>query len=131
MVTDPIGDFLVRIKNAGAAGLSSAAIPYSEMKLEIAELLAKEGYLASITKKGKKVKKILEVGLAYSGREPRVSGFTRVSKPSRRVYMKVKDMHGKAAGQSGLVVLSTPKGILTDRDAQKEHVGGEVLFKIW
>ncbi|MCR4306442.1 MAG: 30S ribosomal protein S8 [Candidatus Yonathbacteria bacterium] len=130
MVTDPIADLLVRIKNAGNTGLPSTIIPYSQLKFEIASLLQKEGYIGSVSKKGKKAKKVIEVSIAYTNKKPRIADAARVSKPSRRVYMGVSDIKPVRHGY-GLLVLSTPKGIMTDKEARKEHVGGEALFKIW
>ncbi len=130
MVTDPIADLLVRIKNAGNTGLPSTIIPYSQLKFEIASLLQKEGYIGSVSKKGKKAKKVIEVSIAYTNKKPRIADAARVSKPSRRVYMGVHDIKPVRHGY-GLLVLSTPKGIMTDKEARKEHVGGEALFKIW
>ena len=130
MVTDPIADLLVRIKNAGNTGLPSTTIPYSQLKFEIVNLLEKEGYVGSVSKKGKKAKKVIEVGIAYIDKKPRIADAVRVSKPSRRIYMGVNDIRPVRHGY-GLTVLSTPKGIMTDKEARKEHVGGEALFKIW
>ena len=131
MVGDPIGDMLVRIKNAGNAGNTTARIPFSKVKYAIAELLKKQGYLADLEKKGKTVSKEIEVKIAYDENEvPKIKGLERVSKPSRRVYFGVKDIKPVRSGY-GLLVISTPKGILTGSQAKKELVGGEVLFKIW
>ncbi|MEK9167972.1 MAG: 30S ribosomal protein S8 [Patescibacteria group bacterium] len=127
---DPIADFLTNIRNASTASLASTMMPYSSVKFEIATLLAKEGYLASVTKKGKKVKKYLEVGIVYNGKTPRIGGVVRISKPSRRVYYGTKEIKPVRHG-FGMLVLSTPKGIMGDKEARKEHVGGEALFKIW
>ncbi len=90
----------------------------------------KAGYVASIEKKGKKVDKTLEIGLVYFGDEPRVHGVDRISKPSRRIYQKSKDIRMFKSG-FGNTVFSTPKGVLIDIDAKKNKVGGEILFKIW
>jgi len=130
MVTDPIGDLLVRIKNAGRAGLESTLVPHSKMKESVLELLKKEGYITSFEKKGKGVKINLEVELSYIGKRPKISEALRVSKPSRRMYLNVKEIKPIRQGH-GSLVLSTPKGLMTDKEARKEHVGGEVLFKIW
>ncbi len=128
---DPIANMLVQIKNAGMAGLSSTTIPYSNIKFEIASLLKKEGLLSSVEQKGKKIKKSIELGVVYSNNKaPRISNIKRMSKPSRRVYLGVKEIRPVLQGH-GIMVLSTPKGILTEKEARKEHVGGEVLFKIW
>lgn len=131
MVNDPIADFIIQIQNAGMAGKASVVIPYSNEKNAIAELLLKEGYVESVFKKGKKVKKGLEVTLKYeSDGSPRVNGVKRVSKPSRRMYVGTRDLK-KAKTRHGLLILSTPLGILTDKDAMEKRVGGEMLFEIW
>jgi small subunit ribosomal protein S8 len=127
---DPIRDMLIRIKNAGDAGKEAASMPYSKMKLAIANLLMKEGYITSVAKKGKKEGKVLEVGIAYNGKKPKVSGVSFISKLSRRVYFGVGDITPVRQGYGDLV-LTTPKGILTGKEARRERVGGEALFKIW
>ncbi|MES3030994.1 MAG: 30S ribosomal protein S8 [Patescibacteria group bacterium] len=130
MVTDPIADFITRIKNASDARKAVVSMPYSTLKENIAHVLVKGGYLTTIEKKGKKVDKTLEVGIVYIGSAPRVNGVDRISKPSRRIYQKSKDIRMFKSG-FGNFVYSTPQGILLDIDAKKSKVGGEVLFKIW
>lgn len=127
---DQIANMVNMVKNAGRVEHESVVVPFSKIKHSIAECLVKEGYLASVTKKTKKGFPILELGIAYVDGSPKVSGVERVSKSSRRVYVGVKEIK-LARGGSSLTVLSTPKGILTDKEARKEMVGGEVLFKIW
>jgi small subunit ribosomal protein S8 len=130
MVTDPISDFITRIKNASDAGKDSLSMPYSSMKENIAHVLAKGGYISAINVNGKGIEKTLVLTLVYMGNEPRVHGVDRISKSSRRIYQKSKDIRMFKSG-FGNVILSTPKGILLDADAKKHKVGGEVLFKIW
>ncbi len=130
MVTDPIGDMLVRIVNASRVRHASVTIPLSRVKLSIAEALERNGYVRNIVAKGKKVKKIFSLDLVYAGGESKVHKIARVSKPSRRVYMRAGDIIPVRQGL-GSLVLSTPKGILTGEEAKKENVGGEVLFTIW
>jgi len=130
MVTDPIGDMLVRIVNASRVRHASVNIPLSRVKLSVAETLERNGYVQNIVTKGKKVKKVFSVDLEYVNGEPKVHEVKRVSKPSRRVYMSVGDIIPVRQGL-GKLVLSTPKGILTGEEAKKENVGGEVLFTIW
>lgn len=129
-MNDKIADMMIRIKNAGKAKLPSTVVPYSQLKLDIAQVLMKEGFIASIAKKGKKAKKYLEIGLAYNAGEPKVHDAQRVSKVSRRVYYGYRDIRKVRSGY-GLLVLSTPKGIMSGETARKEHVGGEPLFKVW
>lgn len=127
---DPIADMLINIKNASTAGKPLALVPYSKLKLSIANLLVKEGYLKSIAKRGKKAKKFIELEITYVDKKPKIQGVSRISKPSRRIYFGTGDVKPVKNGY-GLLVLSTPKGILGGKDARKEHVGGEALFKIW
>jgi len=136
MVTDPISDMLVRITNASRAGKPSLSLPYSDMKIRLANVLLAEGFVSSVTKKAKKgdvAARWIDIGLKYedaNARMPRISGIERVSKPSRRVYTHVADIRGVRQGH-GIMLLSTPKGIMTDTMARKEHVGGEVICKVW
>lgn len=130
MVTDPIADLIVHIKNASLVRKDSVSVPYSGLKEAIAHVLMKEGYVSSVEKKGKKVAKTLEIGLVYFDGQPRVNGIERVSKSSRRVYQKARDIRVFKSGY-GNVIYSTPKGILADHEARTQKVGGEVLFKIW
>ena len=130
MITDPISDMIIRIKNGSDAGKESVLLPYSKLKESIAVTLEKEGYLKSVAKKGKKVSKQLEVVLAYENGAPIIRGIERVSKLSKRVYVGAKDMKPFRNG-FGSVIISTPKGILSEMSARKDNVGGEVLFKIW
>lgn len=127
---DQISDMIIRIKNAGNAGQSFASMPFSKMKEQIATVLFQQGYISSYSKKGKKVVKVLEIGIAYNGKTPRITDVARMSKPSCRFYMKVSDIKPVRNNQ-GLLILSTPKGIMAGNDARKAEVGGEALFKIW
>ena len=130
MVTDPISDFIIRIKNASDAGKASVTIPYSALKESIGYILLKGGYIKSIESTGKKIGKELQIGIMFIGNEPRIHGLERISKPSRRIYQKSKDIIMFKSG-FGNMILSTPHGILLDIDAKKAKAGGEVLFKIW
>ncbi len=118
------------LKNAGRAEHEFVVVPYSKIKHAIADCLVKEGYLSSVSKKMKKGFPTLELGVAYVDGAPKVTGVERVSKSSRRVYKGVKEIRPTRNG-FGMTVFTTPKGILTDKQARKEMVGGEVLFKIW
>ncbi|OHA93348.1 MAG: 30S ribosomal protein S8 [Candidatus Zambryskibacteria bacterium RIFCSPLOWO2_02_FULL_39_26] len=127
---DPIADMIIRIKNASDSRKESVVFPYSKLKLAILDILQKNGYIASFGKKGKKVVKFIEVGLAYEDGIPKISEVERVSKTSKRVYIKSKDVKKVKSGL-GLLILSTPKGIMTDKQARETKVGGEALFKVW
>jgi len=128
MVTDPISDFIIRIKNAGKVHKESVTLHYSKLIEAIALVLVAEGYLKSAAKK--KTTPTLEVVLNYHNGESKIKEVERISKSSRRVYRGFEDIHPTKGG-FGKTIFSTPKGILTDRQAIKEKVGGEVLFKIW
>ncbi|MFA5996984.1 MAG: 30S ribosomal protein S8 [Candidatus Paceibacterota bacterium] len=127
---DPIADMLIRIKNGGIAGKDIVEMPFSNLKEAIAKVLFAEGYITSYAKKGKKVQKTLEVGIAYEGKTPRVADVARMSKPSRRFYLSVDEIKPVKNG-FGLMVMSTPKGVMSGNEARKSQVGGEALFKIW
>ncbi len=128
---DQIANMIIAIKNASLRGKTDVSVPYSKLKEAIAACLVKEGYLTSATKKVKKGKNELELGLVYSeAGKPKVANVERISKQSRRVYFGTKDIN-KVRGGTGLLVLSTPKGILSGANARREQVGGEALFKIW
>lgn len=131
MITDPVGDLIIRLTNAGAVKHKSVSLPFSNFKLAIAEKLKEAGYVQAIEKKGKKVKKTLEVVLKYDEKgAPFIQGVKRVSKPGRRLYKSVHEITRVRYGH-GSLILSTPNGIKTDKEARKEKVGGEALFEIW
>jgi small subunit ribosomal protein S8 len=127
---DSISNMIIMMKNASLAGKESVSFPYSKMKNAIAECLKQEGYIKSIGKKVKKGQPILEIGLIYEDKKPKITGAERISKQSRRIYFGMKNIHSVRNG-SGVLVLSTPKGILSGKVARKEQVGGEALFKLW
>ncbi len=113
------------------AGHATVTVPYSEMKSAILEVLEKEGYVEGLSKKGKKVNKFIEIGLLYEeDKSPKITGVERVSKQSKRIYQKAKSIR-PVRSHFGTLVLTTPKGILTDKEARTQKVGGEALFKIW
>jgi small subunit ribosomal protein S8 len=133
MVNDSIGDFIIQLKNAGNAGIEFVSVPYSEFRFNIAEKLKEKDFVKSVSKKGKKIKKFLEVELQYiddKKRKPRINDVARISKPSRRIYKKANELFPVKYGK-GALILSTPEGILTGDEARKKRVGGEALFKIW
>ena len=127
---DSIANMIIGIKNAGNAGKEFVVLPYSKLKEAIANVLLKEAYVKSVSKKTRLNNKILEVGILYEDDVPKIQGVQRISKFSKRVYQKSGLLKPFKSGY-GKVILSTNKGILTDRQAAKEKVGGEVLFKIW
>lgn len=130
-MNDPISDMLIRIKNAGMAGKSVISIPYSKLKYSIIELLNKEGYVGDFFKKGKKNPSSIELNIIFKkDGSPRVQEVKRLSKPSSRFYLKSTEIKPVKRGL-GIVVLSTPNGIVTGLEAKKNNVGGEALFKIY
>lgn len=131
MITDPIGDFIVRLKNSTAVGKKSASAPFSKLKLAVALALKKAGYVGEVSETGTGVEKMIVVELLYTPQgAPRINGVQRISKPGRRLYAKAREVFPVKYGK-GLLVLSTPQGIVTDREARQNRVGGETLFKIW
>lgn len=131
MTTDPIADLINQIKNAGAVKKATVSIPFSNFKLSIAEKLKETGWVKAVEKKGKKVKKTLDITIKYNeDGKAFVQGVKRISKPGRRIYRGFEDVIPVKYG-FGALILSTPKGIKTDKEAKKEKVGGEALFQIW
>lgn len=127
---DTIGDFIIRLKNAGAVGHKTVSLPHSKLKEAVAAKLVSAGYLSEARVEGKDVKKTLELSLRYDGGKHAIAGVKRISKPGRRLYAKVEEIYPVKFGK-GHLILSTPKGILTDKEAREQKVGGEQLFKIW
>ncbi len=128
---DVIGDLIVRLQNAGSVGKTSVEVPFSNFKMAVVEKLAEVGYIKHAEKKGKKVKKVIDVTLKYDEQGSHaIHGVKRISKPGRRLYRSVLEIHPVNYG-FGALILSTPKGVKTDKEARKEKVGGEALFEIW
>jgi small subunit ribosomal protein S8 len=128
---DVLSNMLVAIKNAGNAGKKEVVSPYSKYKHSVCEALARLGYIDAVHKKTAKGGfSELVIELAKDGGNPKIKGVKRVSKPSRRLYAGVTTIKSVRNG-FGVVVLSTPKGILGGEEAKKEQVGGELLFEIW
>lgn len=122
---DPIADLLTRIRNGQASGKVIVSMPSSKQKLAIANLLLKEGYVASVKVTGD-TKKVLEIGLKYYEGKPVVEMIQRVSRPGLRIYKKCRDLPRIMNGL-GIAVISTSKGLMTDRAARKDGLGGEVV----
>lgn len=131
MVGDTIGDLIIRLKNAGMVKKETVSVPYSKLRYQVLKKLEDAGYIESIAERGSKVQdKTLEVTLRYENGTHRIGGVKRLSKPGRRLYCGVADIHPVKFGK-GHLILSTPAGILTDGEAKAQHVGGEQLFIIW
>lgn len=129
MYTDPIADMLTRIRNAAMAKKPAALVPYSKVKFKIAQVLKDEGFLTSVEKIEDRFGSI-KIELAYSGRRPTLQHLQRVSKPGRRVYAK-KDTLPFVLNDYGIAVVSTPKGIMTNKQARKAGLGGEVICEAY
>jgi len=132
MVSDTVGDFIIQLKNAGAVNKAEVQLPYSKLKHAIATKLSEAGYVADVKAEGKDVvSKKLAVTLKYDGGgRHHINGVKRVSKPGRRLYAKAAELHPIKFGK-GHMILSTPAGILTEKEAREQNVGGEQLFIIW
>ena len=130
MVSDTIGDFIIQLKNAGMVGKKEVSLPYSKLKHAVADVLAKEGVIASTAIGGKDTKKTLVATLKYDNGAHSIKGVQRVSKPGRRLYVKATEIYPVKFGK-GRMILSTPAGILTGEEARAKHVGGEQLFIVW
>ena len=131
MHTDPIADMLTRIRNANQALQQQVSMPSSKLKEEIAKILASEGYVDGYKVNESKVGKELTITLRYQNNRDRVlSGLERVSSPGRRVYKGATDLE-RVRGGIGVSIVSTSDGLLTDREARRRNVGGEVLCEVW
>jgi small subunit ribosomal protein S8 len=131
LVTDPIADMLTRIRNALIVKHDTVDVPVSNMKLAIADILLNEGYIKGYTVNEEGVEKMMTITLKYAANKQRViTGLKRISKPGLRVYAR-KDNIPKVLNGLGIAIISTSKGIMTDREARKQGVGGEVLAYIW
>lgn len=125
-----VSDFIIRIKNACMAKRRTVVVPYSSVSKAIAQVLVKQRYITNVQEEEMDGKKFLVIKLAYLMRSPVLTNVTIISKPSLRVYKKTTQMRDVAKGQ-GITLISTSKGIMTEREAEKEGLGGELLFKIW
>ena len=129
-MSDPITDMLNRIRNAQAVGKAMAVLPFSNLKYEIAKILAKQGFIEKVEKKGKDLKKTLEINLKYKDKKPSISGLKRISKPGQRIYIDYRKIRKVKSGY-GIAIISTSGGLMTDKESRKNKMGGEVLCEIW
>jgi len=131
VMTDPIADMLTRIRNANVAFKDQVVMPASGLKQRIAEILAQEGYVRSVDAEGVGKDRTITITMKFGpNRERTITGITRVSKPGSRVYAGRDDVP-RVLGGLGIAILSTSRGVLTDRQARKQGVGGEVLARVW
>ena len=129
-LTDPIADFLTRLRNASQSGQAEILAPYSKIKAEIARILKQEGYISGFELESSGKHPRLKVVTKFVNRSPAITGLKRVSKPGLRKYVGAQEVP-RVLGGMGISILSTPKGILSGREAKKENVGGELLAFVW
>lgn len=125
-MNDPVADALIRIKNGYIVGKEEIKVRYSKLVLNLLKLLQKEGYIQGLQQKEREI----WVSLKYVSRKPAITDIKRVSKPSLRVYKGVKSLPTVLSGL-GVAIISTPKGLMTDKEARKQKVGGEILALVW
>ena len=126
---DPVSDLLTRIRNAQAMGIHEVVLPHSNIKSEILRVLQEEGYIESYESKADGAKKDLKVSLKYYQGRPVIERINRVSKPTLRIYKPCRDLP-QVRGGLGIAIISTPKGVMTDKSARSQNVGGEVLCTV-
>ncbi len=127
---DTISNFIIKLKNAGNAGHESVSLPHSKLKVAIAEVLKKEGFIKDFDVMFEGGKQTLQVSLFQENRVPKIKGVARISKPSKRIYRKATELRAVKNGYGALIV-STSAGVMSGRDAKKAKLGGEALFQIW
>jgi len=130
MYTDPISDMLTRIRNAGRVEIEQVQMPSSKEKVAIADTLKQAGYITDYEVVREDKHPALNITLKYKGQQQVITGLKRVSKPSCRVYVKVKDIP-RVRGGLGTVIMSTPTGIITGKQAKEQNLGGEVICYVW
>lgn len=129
-MTDPISDMLNRIVNAQAVKHPTVFIPSSRIKHEMAKILEKTGFIEKVEKKGRKTKRFFEITLKYQDGTPAISGAKRVSRPGQRIYLPAKEIK-LVKGGFGIAIISTSQGLITNKEAKKRKLGGEIICEIW
>ena len=129
-LSDPIGDMIARIKNAQSRNHKKVQLPSSKFKIKIAEVLKSEGYIIDYKVSQETNKPYLEISLKYNSGNPVISSIQRVSKPGRRIFSRAESLP-KINNGLGIAIISTPKGVMTDIDARKQKVGGEIICKVF
>jgi len=129
-MNDPIGDMLNQIKNAQAVGKAEVFLPFSKLKNEIANLLSKNNFVGEVKKIAKGKGKSMKINLKYGDGMPAIEGIKRISKPGQKMYFKTKEIK-KIRGGFGISIISTSKGLMTNKEAKKAKLGGEVICEIW
>ena len=129
-LSDPIGDMLARLKNSQKRNHKKVELPSSKFKMKIAEILKSEGYIIDYEVKSEQNKSNLRISLKYNSGNPVISSIERVSKPGRRIFSSAESLP-KVNNGLGIAIISTPKGVMTDIDARKQRVGGEIICKVF
>ena len=129
-MSDPISNMLTSIRNAQAVLHQTVNVPFSNLKYEIAKILQRQGFIERIEKKGRKTKRFIEITLKYNNKIPVISGIKRISKPGQRIYVSAKEIK-KVKGGYGMAIISTSKGLMTNKEARKQKLGGEVICEVW
>ncbi|MBL7156262.1 MAG: 30S ribosomal protein S8 [Candidatus Pacebacteria bacterium] len=129
-MTDPISDMLTQIRNAQAVLKSEILISFSGIKHEIAKILEKQKLIEKVEKKGKGVNKKLRIILKYIDQKPAISNLKKISKPGQRIYLPAKKIRNVRSGL-GIAIISTSKGLITNKQARKKNLGGEIICEIW
>lgn len=130
MMTDPISDMLARIRNAYMVHKTEVRMPYSKMKHSVAQILVDEGYLVRVEKDGSQTHPILTVEIKYEGKEPVIRKMKRVSKPGRRAYAGYRELP-RVLSDQGIAVVSTPQGVMSNKEARRRKLGGEVICEVY
>ncbi len=129
-LSDPIGDMIARIKNATTRNYKKVEIPSSKFKTKIADVLKNEGYIIDYKVENNEGKDFILINLKYSSGNPVINSIQRVSKPGRRIFSSAESLP-KVSNGLGIAIISTPKGVMTDQDARKNQVGGEIICKVF
>jgi len=127
---DPISDMLTRIRNAVKTGHQTVKVPMSKLKLELAKILQREGFIDYVEQKSKTQKKYLDIGLKYKDNIPAIRDLRRISKPGQRIYINKNEIRPVKQGY-GIAIISTSKGLMTDKEARKQKIGGEIICEVW
>lgn len=129
-MTDPITDMLNRIRNAEAVEKPEVLVPFSKLKNEVAMILSQNNFIGDVKKIAKGKGKVLKISLKYDNGLPVMEGVKRISKPGQRIYVKANEIKNVRGG-FGISIISTPKGLMTNKNAKKAKMGGEVLLEVW
>ena len=132
-MVDPISDMLTRIRNAQIVGHKTVSFPFSKIKFSLAQIISKQGFIGNISKKGRGIKRTIEIVLKYKddrAKIPAIQGLERISRPGQRIYATKKES-GRFLKEQGIVILSTSQGLMTTKEARKKGAGGEILCRVW